>query len=79
LYGPVTRHHEVWSGGYVVEKGRVSVLLYASCAAEDFPKGDDGRHPGVDHDPCSGRLSLFFSQCSFLEMLVWETYPVISS
>ena len=73
MYGPAARRHGHGNEEYVVEEGQVSEWSYAPCAAGDFPRGDDGRLSDVDHDPCSARLSLFFSRYSFLEMLVWGT------
>jgi hypothetical protein len=80
LCGPATRHHEDGSGECAGGDGPVSEWSYACCAAGDFPQGDDGHLPGDVHDPCPARLSeCFFSHCSFLEMLVWGAYPIISS
>jgi hypothetical protein len=48
--------------------------------AEDFPEGGGGYLPDDICDPYPARfLRQFFSHPSFLETLVWQVYPVISS
>ncbi len=50
------------------------------CVAEDFPEGGGGYLPDDVCDPSPARfLRQFFSHPSFLETLVWQVYPVISS